>query len=112
MDNIVANFLQVKRIDSFQKLRFLLFLHQYPDVKGTCREFAKRLHLGDLPLVENIIADLHHAGLVVRLGHHYRLFDEPTLEACLHLLAKAFEDPLARQELLDRVRSGPLAPDQ
>jgi hypothetical protein len=108
MDNGVVNFLRTRRIDSFQKLHFLLFLHRYPDMKGTCQEFAARLHLGDLALVEKIIADLHRAGLLERLGQHCRLLDEPSLRASLHFLARAFENPLTRQELLDQVKPGAL----
>ncbi|MCQ3980791.1 MAG: hypothetical protein DPW09_45910 [Anaerolineae bacterium] len=108
MDNGVVNFLRARRIDSFQKLRFLLFLHRYPDMKGTCQEFAARLHLGDLALVEKIMADLHHARLLERIGQHCRLLNEPGLKASLHFLARAFENPLTRQELLDQVKPGDL----
>jgi hypothetical protein len=112
MDNSVTNFLRTKRIDSFQKLHFLLFLHRYPKMKGTCQEFAARLHLGDLPLLEKIIADLHRVGLLERMGQHCRLLDEPGLRANLHFLARAFENPLTRQKILDQVRPGTLEPGQ
>jgi hypothetical protein len=58
--------------------------------------------------VEKIIADLHRAGLLERLGQHCRLLDEPSLRASLHFLARAFENPLTRQELLDQVKPGAL----
>ena len=43
MSNTVASFIRAKNIDSFQKLCFLLFLHQQPELTGTSHEFAELL---------------------------------------------------------------------
>jgi hypothetical protein len=100
----VANFIRVNRIDSFQKLRFLLFLHQHPASTGTSQEFAERLYLTDVVLLEKIVADLLRVGLLDCVEGRYALPSEPTVKAELLCLTKVFEDPLARQELLDQVR--------
>ena len=104
MNSLVANFIRANRIDSFQKLRFLLFLHQHPESTGTSQEFAERLYLADVSLLEKIVADLQRVGLLDCAGSRYALHSEPTVKAELQCLIKTFEDPLARQELLDQVR--------
>ena len=107
MDERLANFIRVKRIDTFQKLRFLLFLQQHPDIKGTPQEFAERLYLGDVPLLEEIIIDLQKVGLVECVADHCILRDESDDIFCLGCLARVFEDPLARQKLLEQVGHNP-----
>jgi hypothetical protein len=107
MDNRLANFIRVKHIDSFQKLRFLLFLYQHPDENETARAFAERLYLGDVPLLEEIIIDLQKAGLVDCVADHCTLHDESDVRFCLGCLTRVFEDPLARQKLLDQVGNNP-----
>ncbi len=107
MNEMVNNYIRTKNIDSFQKLRLLLFLHQHPHLKGTSQELAARLHLGDTSLIENIITDLHQAGLINQVGNHYQLPDEPELRSQLQHLAHAFEHPVTRQELLKHVKPNP-----
>jgi predicted transcriptional regulator len=107
MNEAVHNYIRIKNIDSFQKLRLLLFLHQHPQLQGTSQELAHRLHLGDTLLIESIIADLHQAGLIDRVDNQYRLPDQPEIRAQLQYLAHAFEHPLTRQELLKQVKPNP-----
>ncbi len=107
MSDRVTDFVRARRIDSFQKLRFLLFLHQHPDLNGTSQQFAEYLFLGDTRLLEQMIRDLQQVGLVECLGNHCRLHNQPEVKSCLQCLARAFEDPLARQKMLDQVRTGP-----
>jgi hypothetical protein len=107
MSNTVADFIHARRIDSYQKLRFLLFLHQHPDLSETDQEFAEHLYLGDTRLLEQIIRDLQQVGLVDCVENRCRLHPQPEVSSCLQCLARAFEDPLARQTILDQVRSGP-----
>jgi len=105
MQESVTDFIKTKRINSFQKLRLLLFLHRHPKMKGTSEDFAERLHFGDRFVVERLIADLEDVGLVRRAGRHYMLNnDEPTIHFQLDELAAAFDHPLSRQHLLDRVK--------
>ena len=103
MGNTVASFIRAKHIDSFQKLCFLLFLHQQPKLTGTSHEFAELLYLGDVRLLEEIIADLQMVGLVVCAQDRCKLHDEPDIRSHLEYLARAFEDPLTRQEILDQI---------
>lgn len=49
MDELAVNFVRAMQIDSFQKLYFLLYLHQHPDLIGTSQQFAEQLYLGDMP---------------------------------------------------------------
>jgi hypothetical protein len=104
MDDFIVNCIHTKQIDSFQKLHFLLFLHQHPKFQGTCQEFAERLHLGDILLVEGIIADLLSVGMSACEKNYYLLSDDPDVRSIVRSLAQAFEDPLNRQVMLDQVR--------
>ena len=102
MDNIITNFIQIKRIDSFQKLFFLLFLQQHLNFEGTGQDFAEKLHL-DGAFSEKIILELRKVGLLVETGHRWKLTTEPQVIVALELLARAFEYPLTRQKLLELV---------
>jgi hypothetical protein len=104
MNDTLANFIRANHIDSFQKLRFLLFLHQNPEVAGTCQQFAGRLYLGDLDLLKKIIRDLQETNLLNCSESRCKLRDTPEIKTELEGLAKAFEDPLSRQEIIDQVR--------
>jgi hypothetical protein len=104
MNEAVLTYIRVKNIDSFQKLRLLLYLYQHPQLKGTSQDLANRLHLADIPLIEKIIADLQQAGLIDRVENYYKLPDEPEVRLQLQHLARAFEHPLTRQELLKQVK--------
>lgn len=104
LNETIYTYLRTKNIDSFQKLRLLLLLHQNPHWRGTSQELAQRLHLGDTSLIESIIADLHQAGLIDQVDNQYKLPDEPEIRSQLQYLARAFEHPLVRQELLKQVK--------
>lgn len=101
----VSHYIRTKQIDSFQKLRFLLFLYQHPDLKGTVQEFSERLYLGDIPLLTDIIMDLQHVGLVARTQNRYTLRNKSEIKLNLQRLTEVFEDPITRQELLSQVRA-------
>jgi hypothetical protein len=107
MNDVTASFIRFRHIDSFQKLRFLLFLLEHPKLTGTISEFAELLYFGDVELLEEIIGDLQKAGLIECVEENRcKLHDEPDVRSCLEDLAKAFEDPLTRQEILDQVGHG------
>lgn len=107
MSNIVGDFIHTRQIDSFQKLRCVLFLHHHPNLSETSQELAEHLYLGDTRLLEQIIRDLQQVGLVDCADNRCRLRHQPEVRSCLQYLASAFEDPLARQTILDQVRSRP-----
>ena len=106
MNNIVANFIHVKHIDSYQKLHVLLFLSRHSELIATSQQLAEQLYLGDLPMLEEIIDDLCGEGLVDNIADHYVLHHEPNTELSLQCLAEAFEDPLNRQKILNQVTNG------
>jgi hypothetical protein len=101
--NDLTQFIRARRIDSFQKLRLLIFLHRQPESSWTSREIAERLYLGDVPLLEGIVADLRSAGLVDCVANRCTVHDEADVRSCLQCLAETCEDPLARQQILDQV---------
>jgi hypothetical protein len=103
MIDAVTGFIQARQIDSFQKLCFLLFLHQHPGASGTSQEFASRLYFGNTPLLERIIIDLCLAGLLDCEAGRFRLRNDPDVRSYLQCLASAFEDPLTRQRILDQL---------
>lgn len=109
IDNVIDQ-LKSLRIDSYQKLRLLLLLQQNPGMEATSEEFAERLHLGDIPLVTEILVNFQQSGLVRQIGNSYRLRSRARLRFCLQSLASTFEDPQARQVLLDQVRYNVTAP--
>ncbi len=104
MNDIVAQFIRVKHVDSFQKLRLLLFLHQHPDLSATSQEFATHLYLGNEPLMDEIITDLRRVGLVDCHKGRFKLHLDPDIRSSLQYLTQTFEDPLTRQGILNQVR--------
>lgn len=102
----LRRYLQHIGVDSFQKLNFLLFLSQNPDSSGTVQDYAQWLYFGDEVLLEKIILDLQMAGLVDHHKDSYRLCCDPSTKLYLQSLVKIFDDPLARQELLQVVQHG------
>ena len=104
INKAISKFIRTKHIDSFQKLRLLLYLQQCPDQKGSRQDFAERLHLGDTALLDGIVHDLQRVGLLVRIGRGWQLSDEPTARSCLRSLVGAFESPLDRQEIIEQMR--------
>lgn len=103
IDNSLLSFLSVKKIDSYQKLRLLLFLHNRPELTGTLTDLAQWLHLGDTVLLERIITDLEAVKLVIQANNHYALSSDPAVQHHLHKLAAAYEDPITRQDIIQHV---------
>ena len=100
----IGQFIQASHIDSFQKLRVLIFFYQHPESSWTGPQIAKQLYLGDGPLLEEIIAELQAAGLVNCVAQRCKLSDETGVRLSLRHLVSVCENPLARQEILDQVR--------
>lgn len=107
MPEMVMDFVQSKRINSFHKLHFLLFLYQNPGLSGTSENFARHMYLGDIALVQQIMADLSAVGLLECVDQQCRLRDDHSVKTLLHRLHQIYIDPLGRQQLLDVVRRSP-----
>lgn len=106
MDQGVVNFIRDKQIDSFPKLRFLLFLRQNPQIKGNTQNLAEKLYI-EAPLVERLIHDLLKVGLLEaeqgsNNSHYLNLV--PASKMWLEKLAVEFNHPVARQELLAQIK--------
>ena len=101
---VVSNFMLEKKIDSFQKLRLLLFLYHHPDMVGTSEQFGRQLFISDSRLMDDLIYGLRTAGLIDNVGKRYVLHDDPAVQMTLRRLDHFFDDPVTRQQLLDRVR--------
>ena len=99
-DTVLLSFLLVENIDSLQKLRLLLFLHEHQHLCGTSQDFAQRLYIGDTVFFQEILTELIITGLVLDDDNYYTLSADPFLLIHLDYLAQAFADPLTRQELL------------
>jgi hypothetical protein len=99
----IARFIQTRHIDSFQKLRVLVFFHQHPGSNWTGQQVAKQLYLGDGPVLDEIIGELQAAGLVNCVAHRCKLRDEAGVRLALQHLVHKCENPLTRQEILDQV---------
>ena len=106
INNAVGNFIRIKHIDSYQKLHVLLFPNQHPESIATSQQLSEQLFLGDLPLLEEIINDLCREGLVDCVTNRYALHNELDTKLSLQNLARVFEDPLGRQEIIDQVTAG------
>ena len=104
MNGEMANNRLAQHIDSFQKLQFILFLSKHPTMKATCQEFGERLYFGDTPLMEEMINELHRAGLIEQIENCYQLRHEPEILLGLQHLVGAFERPLTRQQMLDQMK--------
>jgi hypothetical protein len=104
MTTEIVQFIQSRHIDSFQKLRILIFFHEHAEVSWTSPQIVERLYFGDGLLLEEIIADLQVAGLVDCVANRCKLSDEAGVRLPLQHLVKTCENPLARQEILDTVR--------
>jgi hypothetical protein len=88
MNDVIASFIRFRHIDSFQKLRFLPFLFEHPNLTGTISEFAELLYFGDVEWLEEIITDLQKASLVECVEENRcRLHDEPEVRSYLQCLS-------------------------
>ena len=103
MNELMTNFLRVRQIDSFQKLRILLFMAQHPQRVGTSQQWAEWLYLGDTFFLEKILRELRQVGLVNWRPEGCTLANEAEIKPHLKALGRIFNDPLARQTLLQQV---------
>ena len=106
-----VEFIRSKQIDSYQKLRVLFFFHDHADSSWSSRQIARQLYLGEGPVLEEIIADLQAAGLLNCSVDRCRLRDETALNVGLEHLIKTYENPLARQEILNSLHRGRVVAD-
>lgn len=101
---MACRFIRDVRIDSFQKLRILLWLTEHRQQPLSVEELAGRVYLGDMGFVEEILTSLAEAGIVNCQDDRYVFSCGDDTKRCLHCLEEKFADPQARQGLLQEIR--------
>jgi hypothetical protein len=104
MSPLIETYIRAKHIDSVAKLQFLLFLDDHPTFRGNRQEFAQQTYFGSIPLLETIIDDLTKVGLIDYAEGDYLLHDDSDALKNLATLARAYDDPVARQEIIGYIR--------
>ncbi|MCB0116759.1 MAG: hypothetical protein R2873_28970 [Caldilineaceae bacterium] len=103
MNEVLTRFIEEKRIDSFQKVSFLLFLYQHAVRNEVTHEFARQLNFAGDPVLEEVVNELTSSGLLQQRSGRYILQNEPEIREGLAHLVAAYEDPMARQALLGQL---------
>ena len=101
----LERFILHRRIDSFHKIWFLLFLYQRTERQQVNREYVRQVTFTDAPALDEVIEELQDAGQLTASGKQLHLDDAPVVRCELDALALVFEDPTVRQELLTAVFS-------
>ena len=96
-------FVDNHNIDSYLKLRLLLSMHQQPRRSLSLDKLSEQFFVADRRALEQLLSDLCQRGLLTRDGGGWRGSDRPDIADCLTCLTRTFDDPLARQRLLDQV---------
>jgi hypothetical protein len=99
----MCDFVRERRLDSFQKLRLVLWLGHNPGRGFSSQQVSAALHVSDQRLLDGLLAELCETGVICCDGGLWTLADLPELRRCLDCLAIRFEDPLLRQKLLDHI---------
>ena len=102
IDTNLSHFLLQHQIDSFNKVWFLLFLWQRSE-RSINRAFARMATFSDERTLDEIIGELENAGLLTVQGEQCALRQESEIETGLNAMLSAYEDPVARQQLLTRL---------
>ena len=99
----LERFISHRRIDSFHKIWFHLFLHQHSMKHQINREYIRQVTFTDAPTLDEAIEELQDAGLLNCIGEVLSLDDAPDVRCQLDTMAHVFEDPSGRQALLRRL---------
>jgi hypothetical protein len=103
MSELLTHFIKNKKINSYQKVRLLLFLYHHPCIKPTIPELAQKLYLGEIHILMNIMTELEVVGLIDCKENRYALGNDPAITAMLQRLSKTVDDPIARQRILQQI---------
>lgn len=103
--NTLCCFIANCKINSYRKLILLLFFFQHPDRAGTSEDLAHWLHLGSSFFIEDLLIELEGEEIIVQERGYYRLANKLKGQQCTECLLTHFEDPLARQNLLEQIRN-------
>lgn len=99
-----------RRIDSYHKIWFLLFMHQHSEQRLISREYIRQLIFPGAPMLDKEIGELLQAGLLTAAAELLRLDNAHEVRHELDALTLAFEVPTRRQELLRLLSRNPAVP--
>ena len=102
IDENLSHFLCERRIDSFNKVWFLLFLWQRNE-HSVNRAFARIATFSDDPTLDETIHELEDTGLLTMQDGQCCVCQGAEIEAGLNAMLLTYEDPIARQSLLSRL---------
>jgi len=92
-----------RKIDSFQKIWFFLFLHQRSGDDKIDRDYVRQVTFADAPALDEVINELRDAGLLTSTGEALGLRDSSEIHTDLDTMAHVLGDPTGRQELWRRL---------
>lgn len=96
-------FVNNRKIDSYLKLRILLTMHEHSQQSLSLDELCEQFFVADRPALEQLMIDLCQQGLLDCNGARWTSSSQPDVVYCLTCLERTFDDPLARQRLLDQI---------
>ena len=99
----LERFMLLRQIDSFHKVWLLLFFHQRSHEDGINREYLRQVTFADAQTLNEAVDELQDAGLLIATGEALSLRDALEVRSDLDTMARVFEDPLGRQDLLRRL---------
>jgi hypothetical protein len=91
------------KIDSYLKLRMLLALHAQPQRRVSLDELSEQFFISDCCALEQLVTDLGRRGLLQCDAAGWRRSDQAAVIDCLCCLERTFDDPWARQRLLNQI---------
>ena len=100
---MLCAFISDYKINSYLKLRVLLSLHSDPQHSLSLDELCDQFFVADQHALEQLVAAFCQQGLLIRDGARWTRSGQPAVTYCLACLERTFDDPLARQRLLDQV---------
>lgn len=93
----------LRYINSYQKLKLLLFFHTYPSFRGSLCSLAEKLYEADHIALRQDIQELVRGGLIEFDGRLIYLSATASARQFITHLAEVYNDPLDRQIVLDMV---------
>lgn len=96
-------FVDNHKIDSYLKLRVLLSMVKQPQCSLSLDDLCEQFFVADRRALARLMAELCQRGLLTCDSAGWKSSDRPDNADCLACLARTFDDPLARQRLLDQV---------